>query len=84
MTVPERITGNWLDTLADADLVLAESALRQAFFALERREKGILGPRYDLMRGPAELMAAWSNWSLVSNEAARRGIRVRRKPQTEE
>jgi hypothetical protein len=79
MTLPERITGEWLDSIEDADLILAESTLRQAFFALERKEKALQGGRYDMMRGSAEFMAAWGRWSLASNEAAHRGLRVRRK-----
>jgi hypothetical protein len=78
-TLPERITAEWLDSIDDADLILAESTLRQTFFALERKEKALQGDRYDMMRGSAEFMAAWGNWSLASNEAAHRGLRLRRK-----
>lgn len=79
MKLPERITLGWLDSLVDADLIVAESTLREKFFALEHKEKARHGDEYDMMRGSEELLAAWDRWSRTSNEAVRRGIRVRRK-----
>lgn len=79
MKVPEMITCAWLDAVVDAELIFAESNLRLAFFEMERKEKALQGPRYDMMRGSAEFMDAWDRWSRVNNEVSRRGIQVRRK-----
>jgi hypothetical protein len=78
MRMPERITSAWIDGLTDSDLVTAESRLHRTFSALERAQKKLLGGRYDLMRAPADLLAAWGSWSRVSTAARARGLHVRR------
>ena len=77
MKVPEHITGEWMDSLTDGDLLVAESSLRKSFFNLEREEKKRDGAQYELMRGSAELLAAWSRWSRVSTETRTRGLHPR-------
>ena len=78
MRLPEHVTGAWMDSLTDGDLLTAESRLHKAFSALERAQKKLLGDGYDLMRAPAELLAAWGSWSRVSTEARARRLHVSR------
>jgi hypothetical protein len=76
MTIPERVTGRWIATLGDDQLIAVESELYDAYAAQEAKEKRRRGAHYDLMRGPEPLVAAWHRWSLVSNEARTRGLFV--------
>ncbi len=78
MRMPERVTSAWIDSLTDGDLVTAESRLHKSFSAMERAQKKLLGAQYELMRGPAELLAAWGSWSRVSTATRVRGLHVRR------
>ena len=79
MELPERITGQWMDTLVDRVLLDAESALYATFAELDRAERAARGSRYALTRGPEALMAAWDRWSRVSTETRRRGLQPRRR-----
>jgi hypothetical protein len=78
--VPERISRLWIDTLSDPDIVDVEARLHAAFAVLERREKKARGLKYQLCRGPAELMTAWDRWSRISGAARERSLIVRRRP----
>jgi hypothetical protein len=80
MRVPEHITGTWMDSLSDADLLVAESRLHKAYLALETAERKARGGDFELMRGPAELLAAWGRWSRISAFARARGLHARRTP----
>ena len=79
MQLPERPTAAWIDSLTDSDLLLAESSMHDTFFAMERERKAQLGAKYDLMRGDAELLAAWGRWSRVNTATRSRGLNPRRK-----
>ena len=79
MEMPGRITGQWMDTLADDALLDAESSLYATFAALDRAERHARGTQYQLARGPEALMAAWDRWSRVSTETRRRGMQPRRR-----
>lgn len=63
--VPDRISLAWIETLTDADLLDVEARVRARFTLLERREKKARGDKYQLMRGPADLMDAWDRWSRI-------------------
>ena len=78
--VPESINRAWIDTLSDADLIDCEARVREKFAVIERREKRARGDKYQLFRGPADLMAAWDTWSRLSAAARERSLRVRRDP----
>ena len=78
MRVPERITQDWIGGLDDAGLLAAESSLRQLFAAEEATHRRAVGRRYDLMRGPAELIGAWDRWSRVNAAARARKLNPRR------
>ena len=78
MKLPQSITRQWLGTLTNDDLMDAESRLHQTLGVLERREKKARGAHYQLLRGPAELLAAWDRWSRVSQAARERGLQARR------
>ena len=78
MTVPERITQDWIGGLDDAGLLAAETSLRALFAAEETAHRRTVGARYDLMRGPAELIGAWDRWSRVNAATRARKLRPRR------
>jgi hypothetical protein len=78
MEMPEHITRRWIDSLSNGDLLEVESRLHSAFVSLEGEEKARRGDRYDLMRAPADLLAAWDSWSRVNTEARVRGLQARR------
>ena len=63
--VPERIDAAWIGTLADEDLTDVEARLHARFNILDNKEKHLRGGRYNLMRGPQELVHAWDRWSRV-------------------
>jgi hypothetical protein len=76
--MPERVTTRWISTLENDQLVAAEAALYSVFRTCEIAEKSRAGDRYKLLQGPPELVTAWHQWSLVSNETRARGVVVRR------
>lgn len=78
MRMPEHVTSAWVDSLSNGDLLTAEARLHKSFVTLEQAQKKLLGDGYDLMRAPAELLAAWGTWSRVSTEARARGLHVSR------
>jgi hypothetical protein len=78
MKLPERITGDWMDSLENDRLLDAELSLHGVFSKLERAEKKRLGEKYDMMKGSPELLDAWGRWSRVNNEARVRGLHMRR------
>ena len=79
MTVPERVTADWIATLANAQLMTVESRLHSEFLDVENEEKERRGDRYTLLQGPAALVNAWLRWQMVNNEARSRGLLVRRR-----
>ena len=79
MELPHRITADWMDTLPNEGLLDAEESLYAAFTELDRAERASRGARYELTRGPEELMRAWDRWSRVSTEARRRRLQPRRR-----
>lgn len=80
MRLPAKINARWMDGLDDATLVAAEVKLRAAYATLERRERKAVGERYDLLRGPADLMEAWDRWTRVNNEMRTRGLNRAKPP----
>jgi hypothetical protein len=78
MTLPDRITYDWMGTLDDDSLLDAEWSLHQVFTDEEAAQRRRLGDRYDLMRGPAELLSAWDRWSRVNRETRQRKLNPRR------
>ena len=78
MTLPDRITYDWLVALDDDALLTAERTLHQTFTDEEGTQRRRLGDRYELMRGPAELLSAWDRWSRANTEARHRKLNPRR------
>ena len=78
MTLPDRITYEWMGTLDDDSLLVAELSLHQLFADEEAAERKRRGERYELVRGPAELMSAWDRWSRVNTETRQRKLNPRR------
>ena len=72
--LPDRINGAWVATLTDDEIIGVEGRLHKTFSSLEAREKKARGDRYDLMRSPADLMEAWSRWSLVNAATRARSL----------
>ena len=79
MTVPDRVTAGWIDTLADGQLMTVESRLHTEFLDEENEEKTRRGDDYTLLQGPAALVNAWLRWQMVSNEVRTRRLLVRRR-----
>ena len=77
--VPDRINGAWVAALSDDEILGVEGALHETFSALELREKKARGDRYNLMRSPADLMEAWSRWSLVNAATRARALNPRKR-----
>lgn len=78
IALPTHITTRWIATLGNDELVAVEGQLYQVLHARERAEKARAGSRYMLLQGPSELVNAWHQWVLVSNETRARGVVVRR------
>ena len=76
-TVPDRVTAEWIATLANGQLVTVESSLHSEFIREEVEEKQRRGDRYTLLQGPPALVNAWLRWQMVSNEARSRGLLIR-------
>jgi hypothetical protein len=76
--VPERISMAWIDTLSDEDLLECEARVHARFALLERREKKERGDKYQLMRGPADLMDAWDRASRMLAATRDRSLNPRR------
>jgi hypothetical protein len=79
MQMPQHITSSWIDSLNNVDLLEAEARLHSDFVTLEGAERARRGEQYDLMRAPADLLAAWGSWSRVNTEARARGLQTRRR-----
>ena len=78
MTIPDRVTAEWIATLADDRLMTVESRLHSAFITEDKHERKRSGGRYVLLQGPATLVNAWVRWQMVTNEARSRGLLMRR------
>ncbi len=78
--VPERISMTWIESLSDVELIDCEARVHAKFALIERREKKIRGHRYELCRGPADLMDAWDRWSRLHHATRDRSLRPRRDP----
>ena len=76
--VPDRISMAWIETLSDIDLLDVEARVHAKFSVLERREKKARGDKYQLMRGPADLMDAWDRWSRLLSATRERSLNPRR------
>lgn len=78
--VPERISMAWIESLTDDDLLDVEARVHARFTLLERREKRARGYKYQLCRGPADLMEAWDRWSRLLAATRERSLNPRREP----
>lgn len=78
MRLPETITFRWIDGLENDALLAAEASLHTKFSTLQAAERKKRGAEFELMRGSAELLAAWDRWSRVSSAARERGLHLRR------
>ena len=78
MTMPATVNSQWIASLQNNQLVEAEAQLYAAFHTREIAEKSRAGARYILLQGPSDLVNAWQQWLLASNEARARGVLIRR------
>jgi hypothetical protein len=76
-TIPDHINANWIATLADDQLVIAEAELHAIFHKEEVSEKHRSGGRYKLLQGSPALINAWHRWTMLSNATRRRGLLAR-------
>lgn len=74
MTIPDRVTAEWIATLADDRLVTVESRLHSEFITEDKHERKRSGGCYALLQGPAALVNAWVRWQMVTNEARSRRL----------
>ena len=79
MILPDRLTANWVETLANSQLVELESLLHTKFAAEEIDEKRRRGDRYVLLHGPEPLVTAWHRWSMANNEIRNRRLVIHRR-----
>jgi hypothetical protein len=79
IALPTHVSTRWIATLGNDELVAVEAQLYEVLRAHERAEKSRAGSRYVLLQGPSELVNAWHQWVLVSNETRARGVVVRRR-----
>jgi hypothetical protein len=77
--IPDRVNARWIATLADAQLISAESQLHSEFFRQETAEKKRCRSGYVMLEGPEPLVSAWLRWSLVNNETRTRGLVITRR-----
>lgn len=75
--MPRYLNARWIDSLSDDQLASVESTLHSAFVRHERKERNLRGELYDLMRGPAPLLEAWTRWSMLNNATRARGLTTR-------
>ena len=78
--VPDRIDKTWIGSLADDDLIDIEARLRTKFEILDAREKKSRGNKYNLMRGPEDLVLAWDRWSRICRAMQARTLLSRWRP----
>jgi hypothetical protein len=76
VTIPAHVDARWVATLDNNQLVAAESLLHADFYKHESAEKKRRGARYNMLRGPADLVNAWMRWLLVNNATRTRGLTV--------
>lgn len=76
--VPAVITGVWMDSLSDDDMVAVEARLYAKLAQLQRRESKLHGSRYQLFRSPADVLEAWDRWSRVTGMLRGRSLIPRR------
>jgi hypothetical protein len=77
MQLPPRITGLWLASLPDDELLRTERQLRGEFRELEGEARRTDGAAYDLTRGSEALMLAWRRWSAANLQTRARGLHPR-------
>jgi hypothetical protein len=77
MTIPERLTADWITALGNGELVAVESDLHTEFLEEENQERRRRGDQYVLLQGPAALVNAWLRWLMVNNETRLRRLVVR-------
>jgi hypothetical protein len=77
MTVPDRVTADWIATLGNKQLVSVETRLHSEFLDEDNQERERRGDRYALLQGPPALVNAWLRWQMVNNEARSRGLLIR-------
>jgi hypothetical protein len=76
--VPQQLSRQWIDTLTDDELIDVEARLHDRFLTIERRERKSQGPRFTMMRAPADLLDAWDRWSRCLNAARERALVTRK------
>jgi hypothetical protein len=76
MNIPDRVNAEWIGTLGNDQLVVADMQLHADFHTLETAEKSKSGARYVLLQSPAPLVNAWLRWVVVNNETRARGLVV--------
>jgi hypothetical protein len=70
--IPGRLSTTEIGALSADELLNAELAMHTRFAELDAVEKRTKGRKYNLMKGPAELMDAWDQWGRLTRAAQAR------------
>jgi hypothetical protein len=73
-TVMPRLTVATIAAMTTKQLLSAELAHHKRFTELDGDERRVRGSRYNLLRGPVELVDAWDQWGRLTRAAINRGL----------
>jgi hypothetical protein len=75
-----RLTSALITAMSESELLDAEFSHHVRFIELDGAERRAKGPKYNLMRGPEELVTAWDQWGRLTRAAIARELTPRRLP----
>lgn len=75
-----RLTSASITAMSEAELIDAEFSHHVRFIELDGQERRAKGPKYNLMRGPEELVNAWDQWGRLTRATIARDLVPRRLP----
>jgi hypothetical protein len=71
-SIPARVTFATMAAMSSDELLDAELAMHTRFAELDAVEKRTKGRKYNLMKGPAELVDVWDQWGRLTRAAQAR------------
>lgn len=77
-SLPSRVTFASISAMSSDELLDAELALHVRFAELDAVERRTKGRKYNLMRGPAELVDTWDQWGRLTRAAQARLLTPRK------
>jgi hypothetical protein len=79
-----RLTSASITAMSADELIEAEYKFHVKFIELDGIERRTKGPKYNLMRGPEELMDIWDQWGRLTKAAQSRDLTPRRLPRADQ